>query len=320
MEYPSVRGSGSSGTQAWYFNDLTDSRLNIIPSHTSIIDPNNSNRIITGGGSQKYRGDLTTTFEILTTSGYDPTKISMDHVQNRAQRFMMQPTDWTNVEITGYFEFMEANPNSELSIFARSGKHEPGRPCEGTFYRVNLNANGRVRCDMKHWHSGGYEILDNATGHMGDLEMMKFGLKFIVYNNPDLSSVCIKSFIDMTGGDNMWMEVCNVIDTGDTSDRFLRCGDETTKVITWGGPIVGIEVKNFPSGGIAIEKLSVREIDAFAPKVVIDPPAAPEDPEAVSAPTTPPSTDLRPSLPDDWDDDVDYPLPPWGDPGDNPPP
>ena len=316
MEYPSVIGGNNS--QSWYFTDLDDSRLNIIPPNTSILDPNNPNRIITGGGVERYRGDLTTLFEILTTSGYDPTKISMNHVQNKAQKFMMQPTDWTNVEVTGYFEFMETNPNSELSIFARSGKHEPGKPCEGTFYRVNLTANGRVRCDMKHWHSGGYEILDNATGHMGDLEMMRFGLKFIVYNNQDLNTVVIKSLVDMTGGDDQWMEVCNVIDTGDKSNRFLKCGDETTRTITWGGPIIGIEVKNFPSGGLAIDKLSVREIDAFQPKVILDPPAAPADPYYVVPPTTPPSTGLRTNTGDDWDDDVDYPLPPWGDPGDNP--
>ena len=318
MEYPSQTGGGSN-SQSWYFTDLNDSRLNIVPPNTVIIDPNNPNRIITGGGIERYRGDLTTTFEILTTSGYDPTKITMDHRKNKAQKYMMQPTDWTNVEVTGYFEFLETNPNSEISIFARSGKHEPGRSCEGTFYRTNINANGKVRCDMKHWHSGGYEILDNATGHIGDLEMMRIGLKFIVFNSPDFNTVNIKALVDMTGGDDLWMQVCNVIDTGDTSDRFLKCGDETTKVITWGGPIVGIEIKNFPSGGMAIDKLSVREINAFQPKVIVDPPAAPFDPEAVSPPSAPPSDDYRTDLTDDdWDDDTDYPLPPWGDPGDNP--
>jgi hypothetical protein len=121
-------------------------------------------------------------------------------------------------------------------------------------------------------------------------------------------------------GNNTWTEMCYVIDTGDlnSSNSFLRCGDATTKVITWGGPIIGVEVRNFPEMGIAIDKFSVREIDALAPKVIIPFQIPPIDLEAVSAPLTPPSTGYRTDLTaDDWDDDTVYPLPIWGEPGDN---
>jgi hypothetical protein len=321
MEYPSLRGGNN--TQSWYFTDLEDTRFNIIPLDISatVVDPNNANRIITGGGIEKYRGDQTTTFEILTTSGYNPSKMIMNHVQNRAQKFGMLPTDWTNVEITCYIEMMQTTPDSEISFFARSGKHEMGRPCEGTFYRVTIKANGHIRCDMKHWHPGGYEVLDNATGHVGDLEMMRFGFKFVVFNNPDSSdSVIIKSFMDMHADDN-WNQVCYVIDTGDTSDRFKLCGDENTKVISWGGPIVGLEIRNFPEHSVAIDKLSVREIDVVRPKMSMLPQPAVFDPEAVSPPVAPPSDGYRVGLDDDdWDDDTYYEVPSWMDPGDNTPP
>jgi hypothetical protein len=81
-----------------------------------------------------------------------------------------------------------------------------------------------------------------------------------------------------------------------------------------------VEIRNFPDMGIAIDKFSVREIDALAPKVVIPTPAVPFDPEAVSPPTAPPSTTYRTDLTDTQDDDVYTGLPDWGDLGDNPPP
>jgi hypothetical protein len=151
--------------------------------------------------------------------------------------------------------------------------------------------------------------------------MMRIGIKFMVFTNQDGKTVTIRSLIDMAGN-NTWTEMCYIIDDGSiaTSNSYLRCGDETTKVITWGGPIIGVEIRNFPEMGIAIDKWSVREIDALAPKITIPTPAAPVDPYYVRPPDTPPSTGLRTNTGDDWDDDLDYDLPPWGDPGDNTPP
>lgn len=319
MEYKSSTVSG----QSWYFTDLGDSRLNIVPPNRNnvSVDVNNPNRVITGGGAVTDNGDTLTLFEILTNSAYNETKIQQDHVKYKAQNAIMtETTDWTNFEVTFYAEFLEVNPNSEIAIYGRSGRHIRGRPCEGTYYRVAIRADGNMRCDAKHWHPGGTDVLEPRGGALGDLEMMRIGIKFIVFTNKDRSTVTLRAMVDMAGN-NTWTEMCYVIDNGslNTSNSYLRCGDETTKVITWGGPIIGVEIRNFPVDGIAIDKWSVREIEALAPKVNIPIPVVPFDPVAfISAPTTPPSDALRASTGDDWDDDVDYPLPPWGDPGDNP--
>jgi hypothetical protein len=320
MEYKSSSTSG----QSWYFTDLDDSRLNIVPPNRGnvSVDPNNINRIITGSGAVTDNGDTVTLFEILTNSAYNETKIQQDHIKYKAQNAIMESTtDWTNFEITFYAEFMAVNSNSEIAIYGRSGRHVRGRPCEGTYYRLAIKADGNMRCDSRHWFPGGTDVLEPRGGALGDLEMMRIGIKFIVFTNKDGKTVTIRSLIDMTG-DNTWTEMCYLIDDGSiaVSNSYLRCGDETTKVITWGGPIIGVEIRNFPDMGIAIDKFSVREIDALAPKVVIPTPAVPFDPEAVSPPTAPPSTTYRTDLTDTQDDDVYTGLPDWGDLGDNPPP
>lgn len=317
MEYKSSQVSA----QSWYFTDLNDSRLNVVPPNRNnvSVDENNPNRIITGGGAVTDNGDVVTLFEIFTNTEYNETKISQDHIKYKAQNAIMESTtDWTNFEVTFYAEFMAVNANSEIAIFGRSGRHIKGRPCEGTFYRVAIKSNGNMRCDAKHWHPGGIDPIEPRGGALGDLEMMRIGIKFIVYTNKDGNTVTIRSLIDMNGS-NTWTEMCYVIDNGSlsSSNSYLRCGDETTKVITWGGPIIGVEIRNFPLNGIAIDKWSVREIDALSPKVTIPVPAIPFDPEAVSPPTAPPSTGYRTDLTDTQDDDI-YTLPPWGDPGDNP--
>jgi hypothetical protein len=318
MEYK----SSNTSAQSWYFTDLDDSRLNTVPPNREnvSVDVNNKNKIITGGGAVTDNGDIVTLFEIFTNSAYNETKIQRDHIKYKAQNAIMEgTTDWTNFEVTFYAEFMECNPNSEIAIYGRSGRHIRGRPCEGTYYRLVIKCDGNMRCESKHWHPGGTDVLEPRGGALGDLEMMRIGIKFIVFTNKDGKTVTIKSLVDMAGN-NTWTEMCYVIDTGDlnSSNSFLRCGDATTKVITWGGPIIGVEVRNFPDMGIAIDKWSVREIDALAPKVTIPFQIAPIDPEAVSVPTAPPSTGYRTDLTaDDWDDLTSYPIPPWGEPGDH---
>ena len=308
MQYKSA---ATSNTQSWYFTDLSDSRLNITPSNTTTVDENNPNRIITGGGAITDGGNNVVLMEIFTTSGYDETKVTQDHDAAKSQGFLMLPTDWLNFELTGYFEFLMTNSNCSIELFGRSGKHVNGRPCEGIKYSVNISCDGVIRGVIKHWHSGGIEPLDQ-TAVLGDLEGERIGIKFIVYNNHtninNVSAVRIEVFIDRFA-DNSWEKVFEYTDTGEKTN-YLKCGDTSTKMIKWGGPIVGLGIINFPLGGLAIDKLSVREIDALAPKVVIPTPPAPIDPEAVSAPTAPPSTGYRTDLDDDdWDDDITYDPP-----------
>lgn len=316
MEYKSSTQQDNS--QSWYFTDLEDSRLNILPPNTSIVDPNNTNRIITGEGAISDNGsNLVTLFEIFTTSGYDETKITADHNRVKSQKYMMLPTDWVNFEITVYIHCIMCNPSSRIEFYGRGGRHINGRSYEGTKYDLVVTADGHLKGNIKHFHSAGLELLqDNAV--LGDIEGKRIGIKFIIYNNSNESNpsaVKIEGLVDRFS-DNIWEKVYEYTDTG-SKNLYLKYGDASTNMITWGGPIIGIKVINFPSGGLAIDKLSVREIDALSPKITIPPIPAPIDIYYVIPPTTPPSTALRIGpVSDTWDDDLTYPNPPWGDPGD----
>lgn len=321
MEYKSSQIT----SQSWYFTDLSDSRLNIVPESNVSVDTNNTNRIIIGGnGEVMPNGDIRTLFEVFTNTPYNETRVAQDHIQFKAQRAIMNETDWTNFEVTLYGEFINVTPKSEITIYGRSGRHIMGRPCEGTFYRMTIRVDGFIKCEAKYWHPGGLKIINTPGNILGDLEGERIGIKFVVFTNKDGETTTIRGMVDING-DNTWTEVCYVIDTGELNTlAYQKCGDETTKIITWGGPIIGVEIKNFPTSLLepecfAIDKFSIREIDALSPKVEIPVPAAPFDPEAVSPPTAPPSTGYRTDLTDLYDDDI-YELPTWGDPGDNPPP
>jgi len=306
-------------SQSWYFQNLDDSRLNIIPPNTTSVDVNDSTRIISGGGMIADNGDTVTTFEIFTTSGYDDTKVIMNHNLTKAQKFMMLPTDWTNFELTFYIEFLIFNANSKIEMYGRSGRHINGRPCEGTKYDLIVTSDGHLRGNIKHFHSGGLEFLHDEPV-LGDVEGQKVGIKFIVYNIPDddnPTAVRVEGYIDRFN-DNIWDLVYEHTDNG-TKNTFLKCGDISTNIITWGGPIVGLRLINVPIGGVAITDFSNREIDINVSKVDILPEPVPVDPEWVSPPVAPPATTIRPDEDDEYDDDV-YELPSWGDPGDNPPP
>lgn len=316
MQY---RSMAKDTAQSWYFHDLDDSRLNVIPSNTTTVDTNDPNKIISGGGSITDGGETVTTFEVLTTSGYDETKIIHNHNLAKAQKFAMLPTDWTNIEITFYVHFLTMNPDSRLEIFGRSGRHVNGRPCEGTKYSHTITSDGHFISNIKRFHSGGTQMLMD-DGVLGDVEGQRVGIKSVIYNNtydPNPTAVNLECFVDRFG-DNVWEMACQFSDIGYTTAPTLPCGNLDTAMITWGAPIAGLRLINIPIGGITFEKFSIREIDALAPKFDLLPEPEVVDPEAVSAPTSPPSTGYRTDLDDDdWDDDTTYPPPPWGDPGDN---
>lgn len=315
MQY---RSMAKDTAQSWYFNNLDDSRLNVIPSNTTTVDTNNPNKIISGGGSITDGGETVTTFEVLTTSGYDETKVIHNHNLAKSQKFAMLPTDWTNIEVTFYADFLIMNPNSRLEIFGRSGRHVNGRPCEGTKYSMHITSDGHFVTNIKRFHSGGTQFLQDE-GVLGDVEGQRVGIKFIMYNNTydsNPTAVNLECYVDRFG-DNVWEMVCQFSDIGYLTAPTLPCGTLDTAMITWGAPIAGLKLINIPIGGITIEKFSIREIDALAPKFDLLPEPVVVDPEAVSAPTAPPSTGYRTDLDDDdWDVDLTYPPPAWGDPGD----
>jgi hypothetical protein len=320
-----IQRSSTTNPQSWYFTGIVDSRLevpngvivNAIDTGLGAAAGSHALEIV-GGQTAQVRDHLVS---ILTTSGYKQSLIELNHVHAKAKEAaMIRTTDWKNVEITFYCKIpVTENPVDmdppHLLVTVRGGKKSAGRPCEGTHYGIKIFNDGRIGSERMHWYSGGRIFFDTVSV-LGNIEDKRIGIKVIVYNNKENTAVTIDVLVDINE-DNKWITVYSYTDTG-IGEAHLRCGDETTRVITWGGPVITIQGVHIPK--VVIDSLSVREIDPFIPKIDLSKLPVKPDPEFVSPPDFPPTDIHRIDFDDDsWDDDLTYPLPPWGEPGDNVP-
>lgn len=295
-----IHSSSKTNPQSWYFDRLNkDSRTEgdhvfLAPAIENI---QNKNRTKIIAKLDEIIGHLHEhLLSVKSTTGYDESKIEHNHVKCKAQGYSHAMNDWKDVEMTAYIKFLVTDPESCFYMYARSGKHVEGKPCEGTKYAMCLNPDGTINAEKELWHPGGYSYFPKVS-ILGDIEGQRVGMKFILYNKPDdNNSVMLECYIDINA-DNKWRKVYSVIDSGEGEEGFTKCGDETTKTITWGGPIIGFRGRHIPDGGIEIDNMSVREI------VINNSKLDRADRMHRVLPSVVHSDSLRPSLPDNWDDD-----------------
>lgn len=69
-----------------------------------------------------------------------------------ARGFWFEPSDWKNVEITGYFKLNES-VDDEYSTYSRSIWHNrTHNGCGGSDYKPKLHFDGSVTFDKEEWH------------------------------------------------------------------------------------------------------------------------------------------------------------------------
>jgi hypothetical protein len=171
--------------------------------------------------------------------------------------YWLQPSDWKNIEITGYFKVTSTNSGDGISFVSRSVRHSTAVQdgCGGSSYHNNIRFDGTFQFKKEMWHVN-YDILPPTKDGIGSIMDKWVGFKGIVYNLPD-GTVKLESYVDKDNN-NHWEKVQELVDVGDWGDDMTHCNaDSPGAVITWGSPMI-----IFKSTGVTYDfkNLSIREI------------------------------------------------------------
>jgi hypothetical protein len=178
-----------------------------------------------------------------------------------------KPSDWKNVEMTGFFKLKEY-VEDEFSMFSRSIWHNRTyNGCGGSDYKPKLHFDGSVTLDKEEWHvhytdqpktawMPEHKIIDG----LGNLTNKWIGLKNIVYNieQNGTSYPRMEMWIDQNNN-NTWKRVHEYVDRGGWGSTMNRCGGAPDQLITWGSPIATFRWDD--TADVDFKNLSVREIE-----------------------------------------------------------
>jgi hypothetical protein len=197
---------------------------------------------------------------VFTSSGYQPSDIStLDHSEIAAKGYMQSPTDWRDVEMTGYVK-VNSGSGDNFAWYARGGRHTgSGNPegCEGVAYKGGLFYNGDTRWAKEQWHVS--YVFSEHQNSMGPLNGKWVGFKTIMYNMQEggKSAVKLEMWLDKDNN-NQWMKVNERVDNGGWGNNGGECGGDPDQIITWGGPIATFRWDS--ASDVDIKNFSVREI------------------------------------------------------------
>jgi hypothetical protein len=226
-------------------------------------------------------------YGVSTSSGYNPSQIKTTNQKTMIQQgYMQSPSDWKNVEMTGYFKinsFTSSTNNgaAHIELLARGGVHTSSKSCEGTAYHSNLYETGRSKFEKELEHTAGYTTNDpEKSGVTKKLDGRWIGLKAIFYTRTD-GTVKLEQWIDDGTNNtsipgNNWSKSIEFVDTGNNwGGGHPNCGGTDKTLISWGGPLTHLRWDNIDN--MDVKLFSVREIQ---------PPAAtPATTQAITSPT-----------------------------------
>ncbi len=180
------------------------------------------------------------------------------------QGYWYAPSDFKNVEMTGYVKLKDADDMSNgFSWFARSISHTSGEDtrCGGGAYKFNLGFDGEVKAKKEMWHVSYFNSPAVHPEELGNsLKGKWIGYKGIVYNLADGSGVKQEIWLDMKNN-NVWKKVFEHYDKGGWGAKGTAggetCGGDWDQKITWGSPKV---VFRWDNAEVDFKYLSVREI------------------------------------------------------------
>jgi hypothetical protein len=255
-----------AGGEEWFMSmgdPAHDSRIGGEGPKTTFVQQNDD-------GSWKVQS-TEVRYGVLTSAGYHPDEItSLDQRVLASKGYIQSPSDWKNVEMTGYFKVNSYTHSSQngpahIELVARGGRntHDIGtidglsRQCEATTYHSNTYVDGRVKFEKDLEHTMGYTTNDPEKVHaIAPLLGQWIGIKAVFYTLPDGHSVRLEQWI--SDDNNNWHKVLSYVDHGQWGGGNPDCGGTDNQIITWGGPIAIFRWDNIDD--MDVKDFSVREI------------------------------------------------------------
>jgi hypothetical protein len=241
--------------QTWFFNS----------SHPidGQFDPNKANITRNSDGSWHVEPGITRMLAFTKSSGdlSDAIRSNLstyNYSQLSQIGYWYKPSDWKNVEITGYFKPLTTEGYNDISLVSRSVRHSTSvnEGCGGSSYHNNIGiGNGTFRFKKEMWHVD-YMITPYYNTNIGSIMNKWTGFKGIVYNLAN-NSVKLESYVDKDAN-NKWIKVAELVDNGNWGNDMMHCSARTEgAVISWGSPMI-----IFKSDYVTYDfkNLSVREI------------------------------------------------------------
>lgn len=122
---------------------------------------------------------------------------------DRAQWVANLPHCFVDLEVTGYLKIDDVNDNGEeVSIKLRGGRHSDDDPSEGSCYIIGIGYDGSVNSQYEEPHPDNHSMsFTTVTSKpLGNNIVGKwFGIKAIVYKQPNASRDKIECWIDIGG-------------------------------------------------------------------------------------------------------------------------
>ncbi len=207
-------------------------------------------------------------YSVLTSSGYNTSKITINEQKLEKRGYMQSHNDWKNVEMTGYAKLISttgsnfASTNGGWTWEARGARHVGDIPpdvCYGTSYNAHiLWDTGDVRWEKEQWHA---HIISTDYHSSPAISLGKFiGFKAIMYNvklQDGKTVVNLEIWVD-PNNDNSWHKIYKFVDSGGWGDAGQECGGKPDQIITWGGPLAIFRWDE--ATDVDIKDFSVREI------------------------------------------------------------
>jgi hypothetical protein len=236
-------------------------------------------------GSWKVKNQPKVRYGILTTAGFDETKMAnLTPSAMVTAGFMQNIKDWRNVEMTAYFRVNTYSTASSLPanirFVLRGGlSNSAATPlvggkapsCEATQYHFEVFLTGKTQFQkMLQYPSA---ITGTNTSKTNGFTFTKgkwIGIKAVLYNVASTAVLTLyldEYTTDISKPSNNWKQSITYTDAaaGWNAGVGAACGGTNTDVILWGGPVATFSCDNITDFDIA--NCSIREIDT-----TLDPP------------------------------------------------
>jgi hypothetical protein len=195
---------------------------------------------------------------VWPSTGNHPEKITTYNEKELEKKgYMESPSDWRNVEITGYVKFNKGVNYDNFAWYARGGIHTNGKECEGTAYKGQLYYSGKTRFAKEQWFVS--YVFSPYKQSMDSIKGKWIGFKTAMYNVEKNGHIAVKLEIWLDkSNDGKWEKVYDYIDDGGWGNDGQECGGRPDQIISWGGPLAVFRWDN--ADDVDIKDLSVREI------------------------------------------------------------